>query len=145
VKYHTATHLINAALHQVLGDHVAQRGSNITGDRLRFDFSHDEKLTDDQIQQVEEIVNKKVSEALPVQFVVLPKEEAEVTGAIHAFGEKYGEQVKVYYIGSSLESAASKEFCGGPHVSNTQEIGQISIYKQESVGKGVRRLYARSI
>lgn len=144
VKYHTATHLLHWALREVLGSDVIQRGSNITGERLRFDFNFPEKLSDEQVHEVEKLVNEKINAALPVSFVMLPKDEAEKTGAIHAFGEKYGDQVKVYFIGGSLESAVSKEFCGGPHVENTSEIGNVEIYKQESVGKGVRRIYART-
>lgn len=144
VKYHTGTHLLHWALRQVLGDHVIQRGSNITGERLRFDFSHDGKLSDEEVARVEALINEKIVAALPVQFEIMPKDEAEKTGAIHAFGETYGDQVKVYYIGNSLEEAVSKEFCGGPHVENTREIGEMELYKQESVGKGVRRIYARN-
>ena len=143
VKYHTATHLLHYALRQVLGSQVMQRGSNITGERLRFDFSHEQKLSEDELRRVEEIVNEKIAAAIPVKFEMMPKEEAEKTGAIHAFGEKYGDQVKIYYIGDTLESAFSKEFCGGPHVANTGEIGLIEVYKQETVGKGARRIYAR--
>ncbi len=141
-KLHTATHLLHQALRDVLGSHVRQMGSNITPERLRFDFSHEEKLTQDQISNVEEIINEKVMQSLPVNKVQLSKEEAEKTGALHFFKEKYADQVTVYYIGDSLQSAWSKEFCGGPHVSNTSEIGHIKIAKEESVGKGVRRIKA---
>ncbi len=142
VKYHTATHLLHQALHEVLGDHVSQKGSNITPERLRFDFTHSEKMTDEQKKHVEEIVNQKITEALPVNVVTLPKEEAEKTGARHFFGEKYPDEVTVYYIGDSLETAFSKEFCGGPHVKNTSELGHFKISKEEAVSAGVRRIKA---
>ncbi len=143
VKYHTATHLLHLGLRKVLGDQVVQQGSNITGERLRFDFNHFEKLSDDQVKQVEKIINDAVDAKLHVNFEMMPKEQAEKTGAIHAFGEKYGDSVKVYFIGESLDSAISKEFCGGPHVSNTSEIGHITIYKQEKIGEGKMRMYAK--
>lgn len=142
VKYHTATHLLNQALHEVLGNHVEQRGSNITAERLRFDFSHPAKMTDDEKRRVEEIVNSKIKANLPVNFVLLPKAEAEATGARHLFNEKYGDEVKVYYIGESLENAYSKEFCGGPHVDNTGVLGTFKIVKEEAVAAGIRRLKA---
>jgi alanyl-tRNA synthetase len=141
-KYHTATHLLHQALRQVLGNHVQQKGSNITAERLRFDFTHPAKLSDFEKQAVERIVNEKISEKLPVQSVILPKAEAEATGALHFFGDKYGEQVSVYYIGADLNSAYSKEFCGGPHVSNTGELGHFKIAKEEAVAAGVRRIKA---
>ena len=142
IKYHTATHLLHQALHDVLGDEVEQRGSNITPERLRFDFSFSRKMTDEEKKEVEDIVNKKISMNLPVHKVVLPREEAEKTGARHVFGDKYGDEVSVYYIGDSLESAYSKEFCGGPHVENTGSIGKIKIVKEESSSLGVRRIKA---
>ena len=143
VKYHTINHLLQAALRKVLGDHVAQRGSNITSERIRFDFSHDYKLSDEQLLQTEKLINGKIAQKLPVNNVDLPKEEAEKTGAIHVFGEKYGDVVRVYYIGNTLETAFSKEFCGGPHVKNTGELAPVQIYKQESIGKGIMRVYAK--
>ncbi|PJE63439.1 alanine--tRNA ligase [Candidatus Roizmanbacteria bacterium CG10_big_fil_rev_8_21_14_0_10_45_7] len=144
VRYHTATHLLHMALRQILGKHVEQYGSNITKDRLRFDFSHADKLNEDQIKQVESIINEAIKQKLPVNFVMLSKEEAGKSGALHFFKDKYGEQVKVYYIGNSLETAVSKEYCGGPHVKNLSELSPtLTIFKQESVGKGVRRVYAR--
>jgi len=143
VKYHTTTHLLNKALRDIFGDQIMQRGSNITGERLRFDYNHDAPLTEEQIAKIEEIVNKHISENLPVNFEMMPIADAEKTGAIHAFGEKYGDTVKIYYIGDSLDRAISKEFCGGPHVSNTSELSPIEIYKQQSVGKGIRRVYVR--
>ena len=142
IKYHTATHLLHQALHEVLGDHVSQKGSNITPERLRFDFTHPEKMTDEQKQRVENIVNQKIAEALPVNVVTLPKTEAEKTGARHFFGEKYPDEVTVYYIGDSIENAFSKEFCGGPHVKNTSELGLFKIKKEEAVSAGVRRIKA---
>jgi alanyl-tRNA synthetase len=142
VRYHTATHLLHKALREVLGEHVMQKGSNITPERLRFDFTHTQKMTDEEKIKVENIVNEKIKEALPVNFVILPKEEAEKTGALHFFGEKYGDQVKVYYVGESLDKAYSKEFCGGPHVSNTSELGVFKIVKEEAVATGVRRIKA---
>lgn len=145
VKYHTTTHLLNKALREVLGDEIMQKGSNITGERLRFDFNYTDALTDEQVSQVEEIVNRHISENLPVEFKMMPLKEAEKTGAIHAFNEKYGDTVKVYFIGESIESAISKEFCGGPHVANTSQLLPVEVYKQQSVGKGVRRVYVRNL
>lgn len=142
VKYHTATHLLHQALHDVLGDGVGQKGSNITPERLRFDFSFDRKMTDEEKQKVEEIVNEKIAAALPVHKVVMPKAEAEATGARHFFGEKYPDEVSVYYIGDTLEGAYSKEFCGGPHVENISLLGHFKIVKEEAVSAGVRRIKA---
>jgi len=142
MKYHTATHLLHQALRDVLGEHVQQKGSNITAERLRFDFSHTAKMTDEEKQKVEEIVNKKIQEDLLMQKVVLPREEAEKSGALHFFGDKYGDEVSVYYIGDSLENAYSKEFCGGPHVTHTGVLGHFKIKKEESVSTGVRRIKA---
>jgi alanyl-tRNA synthetase len=139
-KYHTATHLLHQALRDILGDHVQQKGSNINEDRLRFDFSHDSKMTDEEKQKVEQIINEKISAAIPVNQVTLPSEEAEKTGALHFFGDKYGDEISIYYIGDSLENAYSKEYCGGPHVKNTSEIGQIKIKKEEASSAGVRRI-----
>ena len=143
VRYHTATHLIHRGLVDQLGKHVSQEGSNITGERFRFDFKHDEKLTDEQIKSIETEINNAIMKKLPVKFKMMPTEEAKKSGALHFFDEKYPEKVKVYYIGENLENAYSKEFCGGPHVKNTSELEPIEIFRQESVGKGVRRLYAR--
>jgi alanyl-tRNA synthetase len=136
-RLHTATHLLHQALRQVLGPHVSQRGSNITVERLRFDFSHSEKLTPDQIAAVEAIVNAQIAAALPVRMEVLPLAQALERGALAFFGEKYGEQVKVYTIGDF-----SMEVCGGPHVANTAELGRFRITKEEAVGRGVRRVRA---
>lgn len=137
-KYHTATHLLHAALRQVLGTHVSQKGSNITAERLRFDFSHPDKLTPEQTLQVEELVNAKISENIPVTHEQKDKQQALAEGALAFFPEKYPEVANVYSIGTF-----SKELCGGPHVSSTGEIGSIKIIKEESVGSGVRRLYAQ--
>ncbi|MDO8424304.1 MAG: alanine--tRNA ligase, partial [bacterium] len=142
VKYHTATHLLHQALHDVLGDEVGQKGSNITSERLRFDFSFPRKMTDEEKKRVEEIVNAKIVDGLPVNKAVMPKLEAEKTGARHFFGEKYPDEVSVYYIGDSLEGAYSKEFCGGPHVENLSSLGKFKITKEEAVSAGVRRIKA---
>ncbi|HEY4483909.1 MAG TPA: alanine--tRNA ligase [Candidatus Paceibacterota bacterium] len=142
VQYHTTTHLLHQALREVLGDHVSQKGSNITAERLRFDFTHTAKMTEAEKKAVESIVNDKISKHLPVNSIILPKEEAERTGALHFFGDKYGDQVSIYYIGENLESAYSKEFCGGPHVTNTMDLGRFKILKEEAVASGVRRIKA---
>lgn len=141
-RLHTATHLLHRALHEVLGNDVHQMGSDITTERTRFDFSFSRKMTSEELKNVEEIVNEKVKEDLPVQFKEMAKDEAEKTGALHFFKEKYPARVKVYYIGKDLNSAWSKEFCGGPHVTHTGEIGHIKILKEEAVGAGARRLRA---
>ncbi len=142
VKYHTATHLLHQALHDVLGDGVMQKGSNITPERLRFDFSHSTKMTDDEKKRVEDIVNAKIAEGLPVNKILLPRAEAEKTGARHFFGEKYGEEISIYFIGNDIDSAYSKEFCGGPHVNNISVLGKFKIQKEEAVSAGVRRIKA---
>ncbi|MBI2641132.1 alanine--tRNA ligase [Candidatus Roizmanbacteria bacterium] len=138
IKYHTATHLLHQALFDVLGNDIRQEGSNITSERLRFDFYSPRKPTQEEVEKVEELLNKNVSEKLAVSFKVLPKEEAYRIGARSFFREKYPEKVKVYFIGSY-----SKEFCGGPHVKNTSEIGQIKIYKFEKIGGNIYRIYAK--
>lgn len=148
VRYHTATHLLHQALFDVLGDKVMQKGSNITAERLRFDFTHATKMTDEEKKKVEEIVNEKIALKLPVNNIILPRVEAEKTGAKHFFGEKYGEDISVYFIGNDLASAYSKEFCGGPHVKNTSELAgpegkwKFKIQKEEAVSAGVRRIKA---
>jgi alanyl-tRNA synthetase len=136
-RLHTATHLLHQALRQVLGASVHQMGSNITAERLRFDFSHAEKLTPEQIRKVEEIVNAQIAHDLPVSVQVMSLDQATGSGALAFFGEKYGDQVKVYSIG-----AFSEEVCGGPHVARTSELGKFKITKQEAVGQGVRRVRA---
>ncbi len=143
LKYHTATHLLHQALFDVLGNSVRQEGSNITGERLRFDFAADTKPTDEQIKKVESIINEKIRESLPMQFEIMPKEKAYEIGARSFFREKYPDQVKIYFIGKDLSSAYSKEFCGGPHVTNTSQIGPISIYKTEKIGSNLYRVYAK--
>ena len=142
LKYHTATHLLHQALRDVLGDEVRQKGSNITPERLRFDFAFGRKMTDEEKKRVEDIVNEKIQAKLPMQKTILPFAEALKTGALHFFGEKYGDEVSIYFIGDSLESAYSKEFCGGPHVSNTGILGKFKIAKEEAVSAGVRRIKA---
>lgn len=136
-KYHTATHLLNAALKEILGSHVHQRGSNITADRMRFDFSHDSKMTDEEKQKTEELVNKWIAEAIPVEHLEMKKEEAIKMGAEAMFIEKYGDIVSVYKIGD-----VSLELCGGPHVENTSKLGHFKIKKEESSSSGVRRIKA---
>ena len=148
VRYHTTTHLLHQALFDVLGPNVMQKGSNITAERLRFDFAHGAKMTDDEKKRVEDIVNEKIAQKLPMNNVILPREEAEKTGAKHFFGEKYGDQISIYFIGNDLSSAYSKEFCGGPHVKNTAELAgpdgkwHFKIQKEEAVSAGVRRIKA---
>ena len=142
VKLHTATHLLHQALHDVLGDEVMQKGSNITPERLRFDFSFPRKMRDEEKKRVEEIVNEKITVSLPVQHSVLQKEEAIKTGARHFFDQKYPDEVSVYYIGETLDTAYSKEFCGGPHVENTGILGKFRITNEESSSAGVRRIKA---
>ena len=137
VKYHTATHLLNAALKIVLGDHVHQMGSNITPERLRFDFSHNSKMTDDEKKQTEELVNKWIKEGIDVERLEMKKEDALKTGAEAMFADKYGDIVTVYKIGD-----VSTELCGGPHVKNTSELGEFVIKKEEASSAGVRRIKA---
>ena len=141
-RYHTATHLMYKALRNVLGDHVMQRGSNITGERMRFDFSHNEKMTPEQIQQVEDMVNGVIKKNMPVTFVEMGKEEAFGIGALGAFGEKYPDTVKVYTVGDPKGDYYSREICGGPHVDHTAKIGKFKIVKEESSSAGVRRIKA---
>lgn len=139
-RLHTATHMMQQALREVLGPEVKQMGSDITVERTRFDFAFSRKLTPEEIKAVEDKVNAKIKEDLPMQKVVLPKAEAEKSGALYFFKEKYPDPVNVYFIGSDLKSAWSKEFCGGPHVTHTAEIGVFKIAKEEAVGSGVRRI-----
>jgi len=136
-KYHTATHLLNAALRVVLGSHVHQRGSNITAERMRFDFSHPAKMTDEEKQKTEDLVNEWINASIPVEHVEMKKEEAIRMGAEAMFIEKYGDIVSVYKIGDK-----SLELCGGPHVSNTSELGHFKIKKEESSSSGIRRIKA---
>ena len=141
-KYHTATHLFHSALRQVLGNHVHQVGSNITQDRLRFDFTHPHQLTKDQIIQIEGIVNQYVDKKLPITRQEMAYQQAIDSGALAFFAGKYPDTVSVYTVGKP-DSPVSKEVCTGPHVANTADIGHIDILKQESVGSGKRRLYAK--
>ena len=134
---HTATHLLHAALRQVLGPHVAQAGSNITADRLRFDFSHGDKMTPEQIAAVQEIVNAVIQRDLPITCREMPVDEARQLGAIGLFGEKYGAVVRVFTIGDF-----SMEICGGPHAEHTGQLGTFKVVKEESSSRGVRRIKA---
>ncbi len=136
-KYHTATHLLHKALQIVLGDHAKQNGSNITVERLRFDFTHPEKMTPEQLKQVEDIVNEQIKRDLKVTCEEMSLEDAKASGATGLFENKYGEKVKVYTIGDF-----SKEICGGPHVTHTGELGHFKIIKEESSSAGVRRIKA---
>ena len=136
-RLHTATHMLQAALRKVLGDEVHQAGSDITAERLRFDFSFNRKMTAKEIKQVEDIINLNIKKDLIVEYVELPIEEAKKTDALYFFKEKYPDKVKVYSVGDF-----SKEFCGGPHVSHTAEIGQFRIIKEEAVSTGIRRIRA---
>ncbi len=141
IKYHTATHLLHAALRQVLGSHVAQKGSNITDERLRFDFSHGEKMTEEEKQKVEAIVNEQIAKDLPVSWQEMSLEEAKAKGAIGLFEHKYGNKVKVYIIGDE-EHPFSREICGGPHVTSTGVLGHFRIKKEQASSAGVRRIKA---
>ncbi len=136
-RLHTATHLLHEALSQVLGDHVQQMGSNITVERLRFDFNHPDKMTPEQIKAVEEIVNKQIERDLPVSMEVMSLDEAKSKGARAFFADRYEEKVKVYSIGDF-----SREVCGGPHVEHTGELGRFKIKKEQSSSAGVRRIRA---
>jgi len=136
-KLHTATHLLHAALRKVLGNHVEQKGSNITADRLRFDFSHGEKLTDEEKEKVEGLVNAVIDQAVPIIQEEMTVDEAKSAGAIGLFGDKYGEKVKVYTAGEF-----SKEICGGPHMENTSELGHFKIKKEQASSAGIRRIKA---
>ena len=154
VKYHTATHMLHQALREVLGTSVEQKGSNITTERLRFDFSFDRKMTDEEKQKVEDIINARIKESLPVRREEMSMSEARMRGAIGLFGDKYeekekaGEKVSIYRIGTKSsdkrgdEGLFSIEFCGGPHVENTKVLGVFKIQKEEAVSAGVRRIKA---
>lgn len=136
-KLHSATHLLQAALRKVLGNHVEQRGSNITAERLRFDFSHPEKMTQEQLKEVEDLVNDAINRKLPIECVEMSVDEARAAGAMGLFGDRYSERVKVYTMGD-----VSKEICGGPHAANTGDLGHFKILKEESSSRGVRRIKA---
>ena len=137
IAYHTATHLLHKALQIVLGEHATQKGSNITTERLRFDFSHPKKLTKEELEKVEEIVNEQIKKDLPVTCEEMTLEEAKKAGATGLFENKYGDKVKVYSIGDF-----SKEICGGPHVEHTGVLGKFVIKKEESSSSGIRRIKA---
>ncbi|HET9098027.1 MAG TPA: alanine--tRNA ligase [Candidatus Saccharimonadales bacterium] len=146
-KYHTATHLMYQALRQVLGEHVVQRGSNITEERLRFDFSHPEKMTPEQIKQVEDIVNEQIDKDLTVSFEEYPTDEALKMGALGQFGDRYGDTVKVYKMAADNDiKPFSFEICGGPHVDHTAQLSEdgkrFKIIKEESSSAGIRRIKA---
>lgn len=145
-KYHTATHLMYKALRMVLGDHVIQRGSNITEERLRFDFSHPEKVTPEQIAEVERIVNEAIAKDYPMGWQEYPTKQALEMGALGAFGDRYGDTVKVYKAGFEGEEPFSFEICGGPHVDHTGQLGEggkkFKITKEEASSAGIRRIKA---
>ncbi len=154
VKYHTATHLLHQALRDILGPEVFQKGSNITSERLRFDFSYDKKMTEDKIKQAEDLVNKRIEQDLKVDHMIMPLEEAKKLNAIGLFNEKYAQNVSIYGIGPNFEldplakdarergGYYSIEFCGGPHVEHTGLIGKIKIVKEEAISAGIRRIRA---
>jgi len=141
IKYHTASHLLLEALRRILGEHVYQKGSNITPERLRMDFPNETKLTPEQVKEVEDIVNEQIQKGLDVTFVEKEKEEALKLVPFAAFSEKYADKVKVYYIGPT-DNPFSVEICNGPHVDNIKELGKFKITKQENVGAGVKRIKA---
>lgn len=147
VKGHTATHLLHQAIRDMLGTKVHQTGSNITTERLRFDFNYDKKLTSEQLKELEKTVQEKIQADLPVHFEMLPAQKAKDIGAIGLFTGKYSDVVKVYIIGGTGNegdyTAYSKEFCGGPHVNRTGEIKSFHIFKTESLGKDQQRIYAK--
>jgi alanyl-tRNA synthetase len=136
-RLHTATHLLHQSLRTVLGAHVAQKGSNITVERLRFDFLHPQPMTEEEVRRTEAIVNEQIALDLPVSMEIMTIEQAKASGAIALFGEKYEEKVKVYTIGDF-----SKEVCGGPHVERTGLLGRFVIQKEQSSSAGVRRIRA---
>lgn len=146
VKYHTATHLMYRALRNVLGDHVIQRGSNITPERLRFDFAHPEKMTPEQIKEVEDIVNEQIEKDWPMTWREENTKEALANGVMGAFGDKYGDIIKVYTVGDPDGTNYSREICGGPHVEHTGKLGEdgkkFKILKEESSSAGIRRIKA---
>ncbi len=142
VRYHTAAHLLHTALRNILGDHVGQAGSNITAERLRFDFRHTDKLTDDEKLQVENMVNEQIAKSLPVIMQEMQLSDAKASGALGFFESKYGEIVKVYTIGHNDKDYFSREICGGPHVKNTSELGHFKIVSEKSASAGIRRIKA---
>jgi len=150
VKYHTATHLLHAAVLELLSPDAFQKGSNITPERLRFDFAYDKKITDDEIKAIEDLVNAAIKKDYPVSFQMLSVEDARAKGAIGLFDASYDEKVKVYTIGDpdvSMKADVnhptfSQEFCGGPHVEHTGVLGTFKITKEEAVSAGIRRIRA---
>jgi len=136
-RYHTATHLLHKALREVLGTWVEQRGSNITADRMRFDFSHPQKMTPEEVRKVEALVNDAIARDLPVHYEEMSVDEAKARGAIGLFEERYGDRIKVYVVGDF-----SSEICGGPHVGHTGQIGRFKIVKEEASSAGIRRIKA---
>lgn len=142
IRGHTATHLLHQAIRDMLGTNVHQSGSNITIERVRFDFNFDHNLTQEELDQLERKVNEKIKENLPVKFEFMKLDEAKKMGAIGLFDEKYSDKVKIYSIGKA-DKPYSVEFCGGPHVNFTSEVKSFKIIKQENLGRGLRRLYAK--
>jgi alanyl-tRNA synthetase len=140
-KLHTATHLLHASLRKILGDHVSQKGSNITVQRLRFDFSHPAKITPEELKKIEDLVNEAIAKNYPISYTEVDKQEALSSGALGFFAQKYGDRVKVYTVGDTKENF-SREICGGPHVSFTRQLGHFTIDKEESASFGIRRIYA---
>jgi len=141
IKYHTATHLLHQALRETLGIDIEQKGSNITNERLRFDFAYSRKITEQEKRKIEDLVNQKINEALPIIYEDIPLEKARALGAIGLFGDKYGDIVRVYKIGEP-NNLFSIEICGGPHITNTKELGSFRITKEEASSAGVRRIKA---
>ena len=145
VKYHTATHLLLSSLRKILGDHVYQKGCNITPERLRLDFPSEKKLTELEVKEVENLVNEVIKKAYEVHYEEKPKEEAleiiKKYSGIASFSERYGDLLKIYYIGPK-DNPASVEICNGPHVQNTKDLGIFKIVKQENVGAGIKRIKA---
>ncbi len=148
IKYHTATHLLHQALRDVLGAEVFQKGSNITAERLRFDFSFNRKMTDEEIKKVEYIINQKIKEDLKVDHMIITLDEAKKMNAIGLFDEKYVDKVSIYGVGPGYKLDGgyySLEFCGGPHVERTSVIGKIKITQEEAVSAGTRRIRAEIV
>ncbi|MBI4281042.1 alanine--tRNA ligase [Candidatus Uhrbacteria bacterium] len=146
IRGHTATHLLHASLRKILGNHVRQNGSNITHERLRFDFSHPQKVSSDELEKIEAMVNEQIKNDLPVHFQIMDLEEAKRAGAMGIFEDKYaqlGGKIKVYMVGDETDGYFSKEVCGGPHVSKTGEIKSFKILKEEAVAAGIRRIKAK--
>lgn len=144
IRGHTATHLLHQAIRDMFGNDVYQKGSNITSERVRFDFNFDRNLTPEEIAKLEQVVNEKIKENLPVKFEIMSLDEAKKIGAIGLFDEKYSDKVKIYLIGDKdPKKAYSKEFCGGPHANFTSGVKSFKILRQENIGGGLRRLYAK--